>query len=86
MMDYEPLSVWKRVTQPVLFLFAEVDEWVPVEESMLNYGEAAAPLSDVTVRQILGADHLMRNRVGEVSREYLNVLVEWLTRRLHRSL
>ncbi|HEY3476425.1 MAG TPA: alpha/beta fold hydrolase [Anaerolineales bacterium] len=84
-MDYEPLSVWKRVTQPVLFLFAEVDEWVPIEQSMLNYRNATAHLSDVTVRQIRGADHLMRNQAGEISREYLDVLVDWLTRRLHRS-
>ena len=85
-MDYEPLSVWERVTQPVLFLFAEVDEWVPVEQSMFNYRQATAHLSDVTVRQIRDADHLMRNQTGEISREYLDVLVDWLTRRLHRSL
>jgi dipeptidyl aminopeptidase/acylaminoacyl peptidase len=78
-MDYEPLSVWKRVTQPVLFLFAEVDEWVPVEQSMLNYRSATEHLHDVKVRQIQGADHLMRDQAGEISREYLNILVNWLT-------
>lgn len=85
-MDYEPLLVWKRVTQPVLFLFAEVDEWVPIEQSMLNYRNATAHLTDVKVRQMRSADHLMRNQAGEISQEYLDILVDWLTRRLHRSM
>jgi alpha/beta superfamily hydrolase len=79
-MDYEPMAVWKRVTQPVLFLFAVIDEWVPVEQSMLNYESATGHLRDVTVRQVQGADHLMRDQAGEISREYLNILVNWLTR------
>lgn len=85
-MDYEPLLVWKRVTQPVLFLFAEVDEWVPIEQSMLNYRNATAHLTDVKVRQMRSADHLMRNQAGEISQEYLDILVDWLMRRLHRSM
>jgi hypothetical protein len=84
-MDYEPLSVWNRVTQPTLFLFAEVDAWVPVGQSMLNYKNATSHLRDVTVRQIRGADHLMRNQAGEISAEYLDVLVRWLTRVFQHS-
>jgi hypothetical protein len=83
-MDYEPLSVWKRVTQPTLFLFAEIDEWVPIEQSKLNYERATAHLSDVTIRQIRGTDHLMRNQAGEISQDYLEVLLDWLSRILHR--
>jgi dipeptidyl aminopeptidase/acylaminoacyl peptidase len=77
-MDYEPLLAWKKVTQPTLFLFAEVDEWVPIEQSMLNYEEATAHLKDVTLKQINSTDHLMRDLAGEISREYLAVLVDWL--------
>ena len=81
-MDYEPLAVWKRVSQPTLFLFAEVDEWVPIAQSMLNYEGATAHLNDVTLRQIPGTDHLMRNQTGEVSEEYQDSLIHWLTSRL----
>jgi pimeloyl-ACP methyl ester carboxylesterase len=81
-MDYEPLSVWKRVTQPTLFLFSQIDEWVPIEQSMVNYENATPHLQDVTLKQIPDTDHLMRNRAGEISREYLNILVGWLKSRL----
>ena len=46
---------------------------------------ATSHLRDVTVRQIRGADHLMRNQAGEISDEYLDVLVRWLTRVFQRS-
>jgi alpha/beta superfamily hydrolase len=81
-MDYEPLSIWREVRQPALFLFAEEDEWVPVDQSILNYRNAAVHLHDVTIQQIDGTDHLMRDRSGEPSRGYLDVLLDWLTSRL----
>lgn len=81
-MDYEPLTVWKEVRQPTLFLFAEVDEWVPIDQSMVNYRRATAHLPEVSLRQILGTDHLMRDRSGEISGEYLRMLFDWLKPRL----
>ena len=83
-MDYEPLSVWKRVIQPALFLFAEVDEWVPIGQSMVNYESATAHLQDVTLRQIPATDHLMRNKTGEISKAYQHLLIHWLTSRLEK--
>ena len=80
-MDYEPLSVWKRVHQPTLFLFAEVDEWVPIEPSMVNYKMATTHLQDVTFSQIPGTDHLMRNAAGQTSQEYCDILLGWLRSR-----
>ena len=80
-MDYEPLSIWKQVTQPILFLFAEVDEWVPTGQSMVNYESATSQLQDVTLKQIPGTDHLMRNPAGETSKEYQDVLIHWLRSR-----
>lgn len=80
-MDYEPLSIWKQVTQPILFLFAEVDEWVPTGQSMVNYKTATSHLQDVTLKQIPGTDHLMRNPAGETSKEYQDVLIHWLRSR-----
>ena len=84
-MDYEPLSVWKRVCQPTLFLFAEIDEWVPIEESMVNYRSATAHLKDVIYKQIEGIDHLMCNQAGEISLDYLNILINWLRSRFKVS-
>jgi uncharacterized protein len=77
-MDYEPLSIWKKVRQPTLFLFAEVDEWVPIEQSMINYKNATVHLDDVTLTQVNGTDHLMRTQSGETSKEYLEILIDWL--------
>lgn len=81
-MDYEPLAIWKKVTQPTLFLFAEVDEWVPIEQSMLNYKKAAAHRKDVALKRVHGTDHLMRDPAGEISQEYLEALVGWLMPRI----
>ena len=81
-MDYEPLPVWQKVEQPTLFLFADVDEWVPVDQSLKNYTHATRHLSDVTLTRVSGTDHLMRTAEGEVSPAYLSVLLAWLTARL----
>jgi len=81
-MDYEPLSIWKKVTQPALFLFAEADEWVPIGQSMVNYEGATSHLNDVTLKQIPGTDHLMRTQTGGISKEYQAILTDWLRCRL----
>jgi dipeptidyl aminopeptidase/acylaminoacyl peptidase len=85
-MDYEPLSIWAQVTQPTLFLFAETDEWVPLEASMRNYRSATAHLKDVTLKQIKGTNHLMSasgdENVLDISQDYLSVLLDWLTSHL----
>ena len=87
-MDYEPLTVWKNVQQSTLFLFAEVDEWVPIQQSIVNYKNATNHLKDVEFKQIKGVNHMMRNlngnQKGEVSEEYLDVLISWLTSRVFR--
>jgi hypothetical protein len=81
-MDYEPLSIWKQVHAPTLFLFAGIDEWVPVDESMVNYSAVTRHIPSVTLRQIPNVDHLMRNLVGvhkgEISQSYLDVVLPWL--------
>jgi len=86
-MDYEPLSVWRTVHQPALFLFAGTDEWVPVEASMKNYQSATSHMDDVTLRRIDGTNHLMSVSSDEgtpdPSQEYLDVLLDWLTARLN---
>lgn len=84
-MDYEPLSVWRKISQPTLFFFAEVDEWVPIEASMENYKTATSHLRDVIFHQIKGTNHLMsvseEGSALDISPEYFAVLLEWLTSR-----
>jgi pimeloyl-ACP methyl ester carboxylesterase len=88
-MDYEPLSIWKHVTQPTLFLFGEIDEWVPLDASIQNYRSATAHINDVTLIQIEGTNHLMSvsgdENVLDISPDYLSVLCEWLPSRLRRD-
>lgn len=84
-MDYEPLSIWKQVRQPTLFLFAGVDEWVPIEQSLLKYRDATRHLRDVTIKQIAGTDHLMREERGEISGQYMDTLIPWLELRLFKD-
>lgn len=81
-MDYEPLPIWREVRQPTLFIFAEVDEWVPIEASMARYREATAHLRDVRFEQIPGTNHLMYDGSGKISGHYLGVLINWLLPRL----
>jgi len=85
-MDYEPLSIWKKVKQPTLFLFAEVDEWVPIGASMKNYKAATSHLSDVAIHQINKTNHLMSvspdEDILDISHEYLDVLISWLMSKL----
>lgn len=85
-MDYEPLSIWKKLNQPTLFLFAEVDEWVPIDASRKNYEAATSHLKDVTVRQIYKTNHLMSvssdENILDISDEYIEVLLNWLNSKL----
>lgn len=81
-MDYEPLSVWRGVEQPTLFLFAQVDAWVPIEQSLFNYRDATRHAGDVMFKQIPGTDHLRRDEKSAISRQYLATLLSWLESRL----
>jgi len=77
-MDYEPLSIWKRVKQPSLFIFAELDEWVSIEQSMINYKKTTGHLDDFTFVRIDSTDHLMSSTASAdestISRDYLDIL------------
>lgn len=89
-LDYDPLPIWQQIASPVLFLFAEDDQWVPIAESMSNYCLATAHITDVTMAQIEGANHLM-SRVNHpepllISGDYFEKMLAWLTKRLGLSL
>jgi hypothetical protein len=81
-LDYDPLPAWRQVQQPALFLFAEEDRWVPVEESISQFRSVVGHLLDVTLARIEGTDHMMSalDRQGNlaVSESYIAALLAWL--------
>lgn len=84
-MDYDPLPIWRDVSQPSLFIFPEDDRWVPVADSAAAYRSAAAGLPDATFLTIPDSDHLMglENEADpRISDGYLAALVDWLRARL----
>lgn len=85
-LDYDPLLAWHRVAQPSLFLFAEDDQWVPVQESIVNFRSVTKHLRDVTMLEIDGTDHLMMDINAEVkarvSDRYVGALISWLEQRI----
>lgn len=88
-LDHDPVLAWRSVVAPTLFLYAEVDDWVPVEESITTFRAATTHLADVGFERVPGTDHLMLKRTEPgtapevtVADAYLEVLVAWLERRL----
>ncbi len=83
-MDYDPLRALARVDVPILFLFAETDKWVPINESIANIRSATKGHSEVTIRRVPGTDHLMETGPpgshGPISEAYARELVDWLRR------
>jgi hypothetical protein len=59
---YDPARYWRRVQAPVLLVFGERDERVPVERSLLSIRAALreAGNSDVTWKVFPGSDHTFR--------------------------
>ncbi len=85
--DYEPLAVWSQVHLPTMFMYAESDRWVPVEKSINLFSKHTTHMADVSFQRIPGTNHMMEiNYSGggksDVSKEYQNLLVEWLEKRI----
>jgi len=53
---------------------------------MENYKAATSHIKDVTIRRIKGTNHLMsispEEKILDISKEYLNVLINWLMSKL----
>ena len=84
-LDYDPIPVWKYIKQSVLFLYAQEDQWIPIQESMTKYRLATAHLKDVTMIQVKGTDHLMykagSHKTKIISKEYINTMITWILER-----
>lgn len=81
-LDLDPVVYWEQIKVPVLILFGELDDVVPIHDSA-NRLEAAlehAGNKDVTIRIFPGANHSI-----EGAPEFLNLMVEWTTKRVRIS-
>ena len=79
-MDFDPLQPLSRVRCPVLALFGERDEWVPVKESIERFQSAAQTAGfDLTVRRLPDTTHepLLASS-GSISPLYEETLTTWI--------
>lgn len=84
---YDPVPVLRRITQPVLGLWGELDRVIPGAESMRIFQEAfdRGGNAHYTLRAVPGADHTMRRSsdgfrsLDEISPVYLDQVGSWVT-------
>lgn len=97
-MDFNPRLVLAAVTCPVLTIYGETDEWMPIEESEAAWLDAKdhGAITDLTLVRIEGADHLPttygRPDADDISPLYSERMIHWLAsshrrgvRRRHRG-
>ena len=81
-MDFDPSPALSRVRVPMVFFFGETDRWVPVDTSAARIAEATRANPDVSIIQILGADHFMTDQssgsAGTVSKKYIELMLDWI--------
>ncbi len=79
--DYDPVPVLERVTQPVLAIFGERDPLVPVQRSVTIFEQALATAgnSNTTIRIFPDADHGIEiTGTGQFAPGYLETMVDWI--------
>ncbi len=81
-LDYDPLAIWSQVHSKVLFLYGEVDEWVPIEESMMLYESAALDTRIRKMKRLSNCNHLFLDTQNtneeQICFEFWNSLTDWL--------
>lgn len=87
-MDFDPLPVWRAVTQPVLLVYGAADRAVPPDESARLIAAAlrGAGHDDLTIERFAGADHGIQVRdeaTGErrFAPGYLAAVASWMLAR-----
>lgn len=87
-MDFDPRPVLDQTTCPVLALYGETDEWIPLPESIAAWSakDAHGTVRDITIAQLRGADHLpalggVADPVA-ITDDYERVRSDWLRDRL----
>jgi pimeloyl-ACP methyl ester carboxylesterase len=85
---YDPLATLRRVTNPILAIFGELDVLLPAARSAAEIERALAEAGnhDVTIRVFPGATHRIQDPVsGEFPPGYLDCMTDWLRERVARS-
>ena len=82
---YDPKPYLERVGVPLLAVFGESDDLVPVEESKAAIRHALMKAGNhrFEMRTFPGADHNLRLPSGREALGYVDLMVEWL-RNIHR--
>ncbi len=85
---YDPVTYWKKVNAPVLFLYGQKDERVPVRKSITRIAEnlLTQNADDVTIKIFTNADHTLRlvqKTTGNFqwpqnAKDYPGVLIDWV--------
>jgi uncharacterized protein len=87
-MNYDPVSVLEKVSVPVLEIFGEEDELVPVEKSIeiMKRAFERNGNKDVTFKVFPGADHGIQvfspRGDRQFAPQYVETMIEWLEKRL----
>jgi dipeptidyl aminopeptidase/acylaminoacyl peptidase len=78
-LDLDPVIYWEQIKVPVLVMFGELDDVVPVQTSVERIEAALkrAGNRDVTIRVFLGANHTI-----EHAPDFLDLMVEWTAKRV----
>jgi dipeptidyl aminopeptidase/acylaminoacyl peptidase len=77
-LDFDPAPVFSRVQVPVLLVYGDQDEWIPVEESVATWQEARGGEVDILVVPGAGHEPVVD---GTVSPLYEQKLLAWLRAR-----
>jgi pimeloyl-ACP methyl ester carboxylesterase len=83
-MDFDPTTTFEHVRCPVLLVYGEEDDWVPLDESIAIWRRARARsgADDLTVLRVPETNHTPvleeRQDLGAVSATYAEGLVDWL--------
>lgn len=85
-MDFDPIPILERVRCPVLLVYGDDDEWVPVEASIAGWRLAAdASGADLSVVLLTGSGHaptrLRSDGEEEVDPRYEERLLSWFANR-----
>lgn len=85
--SYDPAAYWRHVRAPVLLVYGEKDERVPVQESIdkIQTALSAGGNKDVTTKVFIGVDHTFRfppSADGQfhwprTPPDYLSTLIDW---------
>jgi dienelactone hydrolase len=87
-MNYDPVAALEKLSVPVLEIFGEEDELVPVQKSVEIMKQAfeRSGNKDVTFRVFPGADHSIQvsSRRGDrqLAPGYVETMIGWLEKRL----